>query len=335
MSGTSLDGIDAAIIDTDGERVKSFGPALTVPYADDFRARLRKGDAERELTLLHAEAVKKLLGDYGGAVDVIGFHGHTIEHRPADGASRQIGDGALLAAETKIPVINDFRSNDLALGGQGAPLAPLFHAALAHDLEKPLCVLNVGGVANVTYLGPGDEIQAFDTGPGNAPLDDWTQQTCGAPMDKDGRLAMAGTADKAACAQLLNHPYFVAPPPKSLDRDDFNISMISGFSAADGAATLTAFVGRAVAWSVKFLPGEPKRWLICGGGRHNPALMDAFRKVLDAPVETVEQVGWSGDRLEAQAFAFLAVRSLKGLPLSLPATTGASKPATGGVLHKV
>ena len=339
MSGTSLDGIDAAIIVTDGERAVSPGPALTVPYDDDFRERLRGEtvDVERALTLLHAQAVDRLLTENSmtsGDIDVIGFHGHTVEHRPADGVTRQIGDGGLLAKETGIQVVCDFRSADVAAGGEGAPLAPLYHAALAQDLTKPLAVLNVGGVANVTWLGEDGEIIAFDTGPGNALLDDWMAKTTGKPMDVDGQLARSGTIHKGMLAQLLAHPYFDRPPPKSLDRNDFSAEVISGVSACDGAAVLTAFTARAVAWSLRFLPAEPKRWLVCGGGRHNPVMMNALREALNTDVKAVEAVGWQGDALEAQAFAYLAVRSLKNLPLSLPTTTGVVEATTGGVLHR-
>ena len=343
MSGTSMDGIDAAVIRTDGTRVFEFGPALTVPYDADFRARLRvllgreEGlDAiERELTLLHAAAVRRLIADHGlGGMDVIGFHGHTVLHRPEEGRTRQIGDGALLAAETGIPVVNDLRSADVAAGGEGAPLAPLYHAALAGELDKPLCVLNVGGVANLTWIGAGDAIVAFDTGPGNALLDDWMERTTGRRYDADGKTAAAGTVDEARLATLLDHPYFQRTPPKSLDRDDFRGDAVDGLAAADGAATLTAFTARAVGAAVDFLPEGPRRWLVCGGGRHNGTLMDMLRKTVGAPVDPVEAVGWQGDVLEAQLFAFLAVRSLYGLPLTFPTTTGAAAPTTGGVLHR-
>jgi anhydro-N-acetylmuramic acid kinase len=341
MSGTSLDGIDAALIRTDGERVDEFGPVLTIPYAEDFRRRLRavlgkEGGSEAietELTLLHAEAVRRLLAENQLPVpDVIGFHGHTVLHRPAEGLTRQIGDGALLAGETGVPVVNDFRSADVAAGGEGAPFAPLFHAALAGDLEKPLAVLNVGGVANVTWIGSDGAILAFDTGPGNALIDDWVLATTGRRFDDNGVLAATGTVDGAVLASLLDHRYFLKPPPKSLDRGDFNGAAVEGLSPADGAATLTAFTAAAVV--TDFLPEKPRRWLVCGGGRHNRTLMAMLQDAVGAPVEPVEAVGWRGDSLEAQAFAFLAVRSLRGLPLSLPTTTGVREPVSGGVLTR-
>ncbi len=347
MSGTSLDGIDAALLRGDGEARNEAGPAITVPYDEPFRARLRgvlggKGDvagAARELTQRHAAVVRLLLAQVGlRAADValIGFHGQTILHDPAKGRTWQIGDGALLAAETGIDVVCDFRSADMAAGGQGAPLVPLFHAALASGLEKPLAVLNVGGVANVTWIGSGREpdgnprLLAFDTGPGNAPIDDWALRHTGAAVDRDGALARAGRVDGAALAKLLDHPYFAAKPPKSLDRDAFDLSPVAALGAADGAATLTAFAAAAVALAVPHFPERPRRWIATGGGRRNPALLAALRERLEAPVDTAESAGWDGDALEAQAFAYLALRSVKGLPLSLPTTTGVARPTTGG-----
>lgn len=335
-----MDGIDAAIVKTDGERVFDLGPSASETYDAEFRQRLRRliaggGDeagVSRDLTERHAGIVGRLL-DGIGAVDVIGFHGHTISHRPDIGTTRQIGDGAALARLTGISVVDDFRSRDMAAGGEGAPLAPLFHAALARDMEKPVAVLNIGGVANLTWIGPSGELLAFDTGPGNALIDDWTLDCTGRPMDEDGRLARGGEVDTRALATLLDHPYFLRPPPKSLDRDAFSAGPLAGSGAADGAATLTSFTAAAVARARDFLPAPPLRWLVTGGGRLNGRLMEALAQALEAEVEPVEAVGWRGDVLEAQAFAFLAVRSLRGLPLSLPGTTGVSRPVSGGVLH--
>ena len=353
MSGTSMDGIDAAVVNTDGERVFGFGPAQTLVYDDGFRDRLRAvlgvdpDDSDEsqavaeELTHLHAEAVKRLLGENdlkADAIDAIGFHGHTVIHKPDRGITRQIGDGALLARETGISVVSAFRAADVAGGGQGAPLAPLYHAALTRNLDKPLAVLNLGGVANVTWISPDGGLVAFDSGPGNALIDDWVRENgerdMDTPMDKDGRLAHAGAVIEDALAELLDDPYFARAYPKSLDRGAFDPAPVKGLSLADGAATLTAFTARTVEKAVHILPAPPNRWLVCGGGRRNPALMAALRGELAAPVEPVEMAGWPGDALEAQAFGFLAVRSLKGLPLSLPATTGVARPMTGGVLHK-
>ncbi len=343
MSGTSLDGIDVAMIETDGrERVLS-GAALTFPYPPHFRERLRSvlggvgpvADVEKELTRLHAEAVENFLRQHPeNAVEVVGFHGHTILHRPAERRTWQIGDGALLARRLGFDVVADFRSADVAAGGEGAPLAPLFHAALAATLPKPLAVLNIGGVANVTWIGEGSEILAFDTGPGNALIDDWVRQHTGAAADLDGALARAGAVSAADVENFLANPFFGRPSPKSLDRDDFRSALPTGLSLEDGAATLTEMAAAAVAAAMRHFPAPARQWLVTGGGRHNPALMEALGCHLKVPVKPVEAVGWHGDALEAQAFAYLAVRSVLGLPLSLPSTTGVPQPSCGGHLFK-
>jgi anhydro-N-acetylmuramic acid kinase len=267
------------------------------------------------------------------AVDLIGFHGHTLDHRPEEGITLQIGSGEQLAYETGIPVINDFRSNDVASGGEGAPFAPLYHQALAHSLDKPVAILNIGGVANVTWIGQDDDVLAFDTGPGNALIDDWVFQTQDQPMDFDGKLAQAGIVDHKILMQLLDHPYFLKRPPKSLDRGGVNVEAISTLSPADGAATLSAFTVKAIAMAQDYFKIPAKYWLVCGGGRKNPFIMQMLADELGVPVDSVEEVRWNGDELEAQAFAFLGIRSLVGLPLSLPTTTGVPKPTTGGTLH--
>lgn len=351
MSGTSMDGIDAALLRTDGiARVEPMA-FVTIPYEDDFRAALRgclggKGpvaEVERALTDAHAKAVRQVLDKAGVApasVDLIGFHGHTIHHAPDQRRTWQIGDGARLAASTGIAVVNDFRSADVAAGGQGAPLVPLFHRALATGLPRPLGVLNVGGVANVTWVGPtwvGEDgngaVVACDTGPGNALIDDWVLRHGGGRFDADGALAAAGRVDSAALAALLSHPYFSLPTPKSLDRDAFDPAPVAGLALADGAATLTAFTAESAARIVPHLPASPVGWLVCGGGRRNATLMAMLAERLGAPVAAVESVGWDGDALEAQAFGYLAVRSRLGLPLSEPATTGVPTPTTGGRFH--
>lgn len=345
MSGTSLDGIDAAIVETDGQTTTGFGPRTTIPYGDELRERLRRalgirgpmGEIERDLTEAHAAAVSGLLDRAGltpADIAVVGFHGHTIDHRPARGVTRQIGDGALLARLTGIDVVGDFRSADVAAGGEGAPLVPLFHQALCQRLERPVAVLNIGGIANLTWIGPEGEIAAWDTGPGNAPLDDWVRRNTGRPFDLGGALAAAGTADGTVVDAWLRRPYFARPPPKSCDRLDFDLAPVANLGAADGAATLVAFICAAAARSLDHMPSPPRRWLVTGGGRHNPAIMAGLRSALTAPVEPVERAGWDGDALEAQAFAYLAVRSLDGLPLSLPSTTGVARPITGGTLFR-
>ncbi len=349
MSGTSLDGIDVAAIVTDGHHQVTAGPALTVLYPEAFRERLRAvlggvGPApdiaavEAELTRRHAEAVKQFRVHHPEtAIELIGFHGHTILHRPAERRTWQIGDGALLARLIGLDVVADFRTADVAAGGEGAPLAPLYHAALAAKLPKPVAVLNLGGVGNVTWIGPrtdngADDILAFDTGPGNALIDDWVRRHTGRAADFDGALARAGQVSAEHVARFLALPFFDRKPPKSLDRDDFQGCIPQDLGVVDGAATLTEMTAAAVAAATRHFPSPAREWLVCGGGRHNPALMAALARLLGAPVHPVEAVGWDGDALEAQAFAYLAVRSVLGLPLSLPSTTGAPSPVHGGRL---
>lgn len=341
MSGTSMDGVDAALVETDGEAVRQIGPSLFLPYEEAFRERLRdvlgmdRADEGlvRDLTLRHAEAVEKLQEQAGIKADLVGFHGQTILHRPEAGQTVQIGDAQLLADKTGLPVVADFRQADVAAGGQGAPLVPVFHAAMAQGLEKPLAILNIGGVANVTYLGPSGGVLAFDTGPGNALLDDWMLAMTGYPIDADGALAAEGRVVEELVSEFLSHSWFSADPPKSLDRDDFALfakGLVGGLGPADGAATLCAFTTYAVKRASDFLPRLPRRWLVTGGGRKNPVMMAMMRNLLGVPVDAVEAEGWQGDAIEAQAFAYLAARHLKGLPLSYPQTTGVKQPTTGG-----
>src|SRR6185437_2586971 len=344
MSGTSLDGVDAAWLETDGERIGRIGPCRTLPYDDGFRRALRRildaapslaendpdlAEVVSRLTEYHARAV----GSLGEMADLIGFHGQTILHQPMLRRTWQIGDAGLLARLTGIPVACDFRLADVAAGGQGAPLAPAYHAALAADLPKPIAVLNIGGVSNVTWLSAAGEIVAFDTGPGNGPLDDWIFRHTGAAFDCGGMLAETGRPNETVLEKLLAHPYFAAPPPKSLDRLDFGQALaasgLATLSVEDGAATLVAFVARSVA--AARLPARPGQWLVTGGGRRNPAIMRALRTVLGEKfVAPVENVGWDGDALEAQCFGFLAARVSAGLPLTHPGTTGVAAPLGGG-----
>lgn len=365
MSGTSLDGVDAAWVETDGAAIGRTGPALTLPYDPALRRDLRQlldlvagappraeaggldpadpflAACTRRLTERHAEAVQALAAEAAkaglGAPALLGFHGQTILHRPAERLTWQIGDALLLHRLTGVPVAHDFRSADVAAGGQGAPLVPLVHAALAQALPKPLVVLNLGGVGNLTWIGATEaELLAFDTGPANGPLDDWVRQRTGAAFDRDGALALAGQADGAVLGRLMEHPYWAAPPPKSLDRLEFDRALeaagLAALSPADGAATLVAFVALAVAAAARHLPGTPRQWLVTGGGRRNPALMRALASALEPPVRPVEIAGWDGDALEAQAFGVLAARVTRGLPLSLPGTTGVPRPMPGGRL---
>jgi len=355
MSGTSLDGIDAAILDTDGVNLAVAGPVLAVPYHPWARAMLHEAlaaasqvtpgapipgaivKAERLITDAHADAVRHLLSEAKlepAQIACVGFHGQTILHRPAERRTWQIGDGKLLADSIGIPVVNEFRLADVKAGGQGAPFVPLYHQVLTRGMDLPVVVVNIGGVANVTYVGANEELIAFDTGPGNAALDDWALKHTGEAIDRDGKLAAAGRVDQGVLEFMLDHPIFRKPPPKSLDRFDFPMAAVEGLSPEDGAATLAAFTAAAIGKSQEHLPEVPHCWIICGGGRHNPVLMGELRARLKPKVITAEEAGWRGDFLEAEAFAYLAVRSIKHLPLSLPSTTGVPYPMPGGHLHE-
>jgi anhydro-N-acetylmuramic acid kinase len=349
MSGTSIDGIDAALIETDGyDHVRPLG-FLGKPYNPDFREKLRhhlgnaRGNADpavaafaRELTEAHADIALKLLQKLGERADVIGFHGQTLYHRPEKRLTVQIGDGALLAELTGIDVVNDFRSADVRAGGNGAPLVPLYHRALVAKLPKPVLILNIGGVSNVTWVGGDndDQILAFDIGPGNALIDDWVLRHMGKPYDDSGALAATGIIDEAFVDKALAMEFFRRMPPKSLDRDEFQKHTPEHLNAADGAATLTMITARSVASALPFLPIKPKTVYVAGGGRHNKTLMRWIGDISGLEVLSVDALGWSGDGLEAEAFGWLAVRSILGLPLSLPKTTGVPRPMPGGKLHK-
>ncbi|MFC1673249.1 anhydro-N-acetylmuramic acid kinase [Pseudomonadota bacterium] len=350
MSGTSMDGIDAALIKTDGDAFIEFGPSLTIPYEVEFADRLRQvlgpagrsapgvADVERFLTILHADAVKSLLSRANleaADIDVVGFHGHTVHHDPGNKITVQLGEGQLLADWLGIPVASDFRSRDVSAGGEGAPLVPVFHAALVRsnpEIALPAAVLNIGGVSNVTWVGD-DEVLAFDTGPGNAPLNDWVRAHTGQDMDAGGALAATGEVNEEIIAKLLDHDYFGRVPPKSLDRQEFCRDCGEGLSAEDGAATITAFIARAAAKGADHFPQPVKSWIVTGGGRLNPVLMSRLREATGVDVRSVDGLGWDGDAMEAQAFAYLAVRTERWLPITFPTTTGASEPMSGGNMH--
>ena len=361
MSGTSLDGMDVAVIRSDGEKSVQFGPAATFAYDDDFRERLRSvlgveglknpelKAVEDELTRLHIQAVIQFMDMYDlstDEVDIIGFHGHTIFHDPKAKITHQIGNAQMLADATGISVVADFRSNDVAAGGQGAPLVPIYHRALAKgmmsgmaELSLPVCVLNLGGIANVTWVGAKnekseDDLLAFDTGPCNALLDDWVFKKTGNMFDDNGALASSGKANDDIIANMLSHPYFSAPNPKSLDRLDFNTDAVKDLSPEDGAATLVGFIAATVKKAQSTFPQQPANWVLSGGGCHNGALVDALKGALTGEVKTADEIGWSGDAMEAQAFAYLALRSIAGLPITFPRTTGVAAPLGGGKQFK-
>ena len=355
MSGTSLDGIDIAFVETDGESQVRLGPFATRAYSEAERRLLRAAladarsltdsasrpgilpQAEAFLTRAHAEAVQGFCREQGldlGSIDLIGFHGQTVLHRPEAGLTVQIGDGQELADVLGRPVVFDFRSADVAAGGQGAPLVPVFHRALATgaDLPPDVAFLNLGGVGNATILSGDGRLIACDTGPGNALIDDFVLSRTGAPFDADGALAALGTPDEALLARWLAHAFFDQPPPKSLDRNAFDVTGVEKLSDADGAATLTAFTARSVARLLPHLQTQPKLWIACGGGAHNKTLLSLLEKHLGAKVRAADEFGWDAGALEAQAFAYLAVRSARGLPLTYPGTTGAGRPLSGGRL---
>jgi anhydro-N-acetylmuramic acid kinase len=358
MSGTSLDGVDVALIETDGKRIKAFGPTGYRAYTERERGILRQAladaidlphrdarpgllaEAERLVTLAHAEAVAAFKAQNRIAaedIDIVGFHGQTVLHRPDRRLTVQIGDALALARSIHIPVMYDFRSADIASGGQGAPLVPVYHRALAQSLERegPVALVNIGGVANITYIDGNDALIACDTGPGNALLDDYMFRVTRQRFDCDGHMAAQGVVDEAWVARALALPFFALPPPKSLDRNDFALLTLSEVLPADGAATLTAFTAAAIARIVPLLPKPPKSWIIAGGGARNHTMMRMLRQRLaPATVEAADALGWSSDAIEAQAFGFLAARGMKGLPLSYPATTGVSMPMTGGVIAR-
>jgi anhydro-N-acetylmuramic acid kinase len=354
MSGTSLDGIDAALIETDGAGHIRPIAFRSDPYSAQARDQLREASAlalsfekprpsppilaaEEMLTRRHVLAVRALLAGAGvepGEVDVIGFHGQTIAHRPDRGWTWQIGDGAAMAKALGIRVVNDLRSADVAAGGQGAPLLPVYHRALTAGMDAPVTVLNLGGVGNISWLGAGEaDVIAFDTGPANGLIDDWMLTETGSPYDAGGAFAARGTVDRTVLDTMLDNDWFDLAPPKSLDRADFTVQPVRGLAAADGAATLTAFTAETVALALRHLPAAPKRLIVAGGGRHNPTLMAMISAATKIAAEPIETLGWNGDATEAEGFAYMAVRALKGEPISFPGTTGVSCPMTGGVTH--
>lgn len=371
MTGTVLDGnVDCALIRSDGQTVAEFGPWQLKPYPDDLRTLLREvletardwnfsgpepeifARAEDWLTRVQAEAVRDLVHAaglrLGGAgqdgVAIIGFHGQTVLHRAPGpgvvgrrqaGRTRQLGYGALMARLLGAPVAFDFRSRDVAAGGQGAPLSAIYHAALLRGIGAgpETAVLNLGGVANLTWNSGADDgagLVAFDTGPANAPIDDFVRARGHGEMDRDGALARAGRVDEQRLARLLDHPYLARKWPKSLDRNDFSAAMADGSGLADGAALLTAFTAASVGRALDLLPHRPDRLIVCGGGRRNPALMAELRSRARIEAIPAEAVGWRGDAIEAECFAYLALRTEAGLPISFPGTTGVPRPMTGG-----
>lgn len=351
MSGTSLDGVDAAMVLTDGRRIEGFGPDAYRAYSAVERDVIRAGfgrwpgeagvsQAAEVVERAHAEVLARFTG-----AEVVGFHGQTLAHDPRERGTHQAGNGALLAQVLGLPVVWDFRSNDVQMGGQGAPLAPFFHHACARfaGLTAPVAFLNLGGVGNLTWVDPTIEapevpgaLLAFDTGPANAPINDLMLARRGAAQDAGGALARSGRVDEAVVTAFLDHPYFYKMPPKSLDRNDFPalLPAVARLTDADAAATLTACAAAAVARGAEHFPAPVTQVLVCGGGRLNGALMAALAERMAARVAPVEAVGLNGDMLEAQAFAYLAVRVMRGLPTSAPGSTGVAAAVGGGQISR-
>ena len=361
MSGTSMDGIDLAAMTTDGVSTVNRGPSAFEPYDASFRRLIeaaletakgikeraqRPGELaalEREITMRHAQAVRRFLQDHPGlAPDVIGFHGQTVLHRPERALTVQLGDGALLAAETGFPVVWDMRANDMVHGGQGAPLVPAYHAALAamlpQDLKRfPVCFVNIGGISNVTWVPEEGDPVAFDSGPGNALIDQWVSARGGIPYDAGGMIASEGGVARAVVERYLENPFFGRPAPKSLDRSDFTLELAESLDLADGARTLAAVSAEGILQAARIMPRRPSLWIVCGGGRKNPLIVGDLKEGAagdGADVALAEDAGFDGDAMEAEAWAYLAVRALEGLPLTFPTTTGCREPVSGGVLSR-
>jgi len=357
MTGTSLDAVDMAVLETDGEAIEAFGPAgerkLSEPVRELMLAATQEAlkwprgapepaifaEAARAGADEHLAAADEFLTTHGlkwSDLDLIGMHGQTVLHeRPAEGRpgrTVQLGDAQLVATRTGVPVAHDFRSADMAAGGEGAPLAPIYHLARARHggLKAPLAVLNVGGVANVTVWSGGEAITAFDTGPGNGMIDLLVQARGAGRFDEGGRFASVGRVDAGVLSALLGHPYFQAPPPKSLDRYDFALAPLEKLELEDAAATLVAFTAEGVRLALDRFDTPPRELIVTGGGRLNPQIMRALAERLSAPVRPAEEVGWRGDSVEAEAIAYLAARTARGLPISFPTTTGVAAPTTGG-----
>ncbi len=354
MSGTSLDGIDAALIETDGKQIIDIGISHTNAYDSEFRSKLSAAvahagqydeptiDSEliRDLSVQHIQAVQQILervpqNSKWSKPSIIGFHGHTTLHRPARQYTQQIGDAQLLADTLQIPIVSDFRKRDVTAGGQGAPLAPVFHAAMATEEPKPIVIVNIGGISNVTWIGDDESaLVAFDTGPGNNLLDMWIEKNTGKRYDENGSIAERGKCNEDRLKKVLNDSYFAAPWPKSLDRSDFGLDIVKDMDLNNGAATLAELTARAIIHGIEICPQPPRSIYVSGGGRHNRYLMHRLGQLSSSPVNAIENIGWNGDSVEAQAFAYLAVRSLRGFPITFERTTGVEYPMTGGTLTK-
>lgn len=355
-----MDGIDIALVESDGEMRVRRGASSSTTYSDAFRIRLKQGlidalnitdraqrpgnlgELERDLTLLHAVAVRDFLHANDLVpqdIDVIGFHGQTVLHRPDQALTVQIGDGELLAAELGIPVVYDMRAEDMRHGGQGAPLIPAYHAALAADLSQelhyPVVFVNIGGISNLTFVGSDGTLAAFDSGPGNMLIDQWMELHDQGSFDLGGVIAMGGSVDGELAQRYLSHPFFKGNQRRSLDRGDFKVPEKTELPLADGARTLAYVAAASIVKSASHLPQTPRSYIVSGGGRKNAAIMAELSALAErdgARVIDADMLGFDGDAMEAEAWAYLALRSLKTLPLTYPGTTGCERPVTGGVL---
>ncbi|MEX0409717.1 anhydro-N-acetylmuramic acid kinase [Aquibium sp. LZ166] len=362
MSGTSMDGIDLALVESDGEAEVRRGPSMFVPYEAAFRRRIEAGletarqisrrderpvdlaALERDLTMRHAEAVKEFRKKFPAqAIDLVGFHGQTVLHRPEKALTVQLGDGPLLARETGVAIVYDMRARDMEFGGQGAPLVPVYHSALARSLPAvwqdalPVVFVNIGGISNITFVPERGDPVAFDSGPGNALIDRWVASEGGVPFDADGMIASEGGVVRAVVDRYMDNPFFPRRAPKSLDRLDFTLEEAAGLELSDGARTLAAVSAEAILKAAEQMPEAPKLWIVCGGGRKNPHIVADLRagaEKSDAQVILAEDAGFNGDAMEAEAWAYLAIRSARGLPLTYPTTTGCREAVTGGVLAR-
>lgn len=355
-----MDGIDVAVLKTDGETIVERGETGFFPYSAQTREMLEQSlvdaaeikdrderpgnlsEAEERITSLHVDAVKVFLSQNQIAaeeVDVLGFHGQTVLHRPDEALTVQLGDGAKLATETGIVTVYDMRANDMEFSGQGAPLVPIYHKALSQNLSEefaaltPVVFVNIGGISNITYVG--EELIAFDAGPGNALIDQWVQAQVGISHDQGGMIAAEGKIDQMLVDRYITDPFFEKPVPKSLDRNDFQLEQFESASIETVARSLARVTAESILKSAKHLPDCPKLWIICGGGRHNPHIMNDLQALAEEAGSKAiksEEAGFDGDAMESEAWAYLAVRSLRELPLTYPLTTGCTKPVTGGKL---
>lgn len=349
LSGSALDGVDIAFIKTDGVDVYKTGHTMTVPYDEPIRQKIRSvlgmrpdtpenknilAEIEKELTIFWAQAVKEYIDMYDVTVDVIGLEGHTICNNPKQQYIYQLGDGELLSALTGIKVVYNFHAADIAAGGQGGPLDVTFYNAVTSQRERPLAVVDISGISSISWLGSFGEMAAFNSGPGNAAVDEWVMKHAGQNMDYNGKLAITGKINEQIVAVLMRHKYFAQYPPKSTHREEFRekLENLEGLSLEDGAATATAFVAESIAYSLLlYVPEIPKKVMVCGGGAKNPTLMRFLRQRLpQIEVCTAEDWGYDSAAIGVQAVAYLAVRRINFLPVSFPTTTGVYEPMIGG-----